>query len=375
MKFLRFKDTKWLLAFLLLFGFLIATPGSGIADTETSTPISDKFTFNGKEFSRHRVVRSFLAGAFSEHIEGSIFRIPSKQIQGPYSFLEYNRLKKEYPWFYKHLYHPDGMPRFVAINKWVEPVKISTGWPNDLKPFEPVRTVSEEHDDYALFGGAANNEGYREILENELETLLPELRRETTLDITYLPHGTETLDNYANLRIVFLKGEKDKEPTFKSGFTRSMFSGGLGRQHPITVLFRGQVEPNFISAVYFTPNTKKHVEGYFLPNHKNEIDFAVCYLMEGHEENMVRAMVRECVVRALGLPDATTIDRLPNNILSSWNDQTQWSRGSGTPQLPEEPPSLTEADKLMLHMLYLPKIRPGMSPIETQRAFLDRSLH
>lgn len=46
--------------------------------------------------------------------------------------------KTSYPWLYPHLVPENGVPKPLAVNKWTQPIVISFGMPNDLKPFQQI---------------------------------------------------------------------------------------------------------------------------------------------------------------------------------------------------------------------------------------------
>jgi len=75
---------------------------------------------------------------------------------------------------------------------------------------------------------------------------------------------------------------------------------------------------------------------------------------------LIRSLIRECMVRSMGLTQ--NIKGTPvNSILSYWNNPQLFGLKKG----PDLPRPLDEVDSFLLGMLYDPALKPGMTPLET----------
>lgn len=191
------------------------------------------------------------------------------------------------------------------------------------------------------------------------------------MPVSYLPTDQETRERYGNVRInLFEDGSFPKDssdqPDHDGLFKRSdrpkssLISMRTGHIRPLPISFP-EAEVTLRSPFLFK-TVKRHVEGYFLANGKNEIQMSVCYIWEGHKPEILRGLIRECLLRSLGFPDpAYPLSGILSeelSMLGSWNGSTD-----PLPKFSEylhKPFSLTDADRFFLSLLYNPKIKAGM---------------
>jgi len=340
--------------------------------------------------------------------------------------------KSNYPWLYEYLYRGNGVPRYFAINKFTGPIRISIGYPNDLFPLlsasdhrsdsgavikdttkrtscgelqrithgsglciSDKKDLSEQALSMPGFPRSADYMRAQQIVEQEVNAALPGMRNATGLPVSYVPHAQETADNLANVRIVLEDfGYNEKSAVIPSGMNVEFLGSPVMKRPPgfsvawNSIFYRDAVEPALTTAVRFTPYTgvrpeefvqgrdnTRQVDGYLLPNSDNSIGMSFCFIYVPTNERLP-ALVRECLIRSLGLPNAPQL--VPKMILGLWNGDIpeQLRRiilGLNNPpadvkeQLvsttewgPSSPP-ITEFDSFIVKTLYNPSIRLGMS--------------
>jgi len=104
---------------------------------------------------------------------------------------------------------------------------------------------------------------------------------------------------------------------------------------------------------------------------------SLCFIWQGHPPEMLKALVRECLLRSMGLPDATALES--NGYLDLWNDPQKYPRRQKNPKIDTIsvgeyviPKQLSEYDRYFLSLLYNPVLNPGMSPLDVYYALMGR---
>lgn len=396
--------------FIVSFGAASQAWSSDKPATPSNPPlIPDRVTLDGESYTRYELVYTFLKSAISTYIPANQTRFDEALVP-PLMMTEETDdalqtaegYRVQYPWIYEYMYRDKGMPRYAAINKWdsAHPVRVAIGFPNDLKPYEwlrlPIKTPNNDqfnewrastgaepitHTESRLYERYAQTQDNNVVtmVEGEVRSMAPTLSNVTGLSISFMEQGQETAAQMANMRIILTThdGSLVKTPFFKKGRSQTMvvgdrLAGKKGRD------FRDQLEHYSLpTAVHFTPYSEKQVDGYFLPNADNTIGLSFCFIWQKHPPEMLRALVRECMLRAMGLPDATAMQS--RGYLDLWNDPQKYPHRQKHPKVEtltvDEyviPTQLSEYDRYFLRLLYSPAIKPGMSPIEVYRALMRR---
>jgi hypothetical protein len=399
-------------------GLVFSGSSFALADS-TKQPLFPKMiALDGRVFSGNNLLLAFKEIAFSSFIAPNVFpdmvppppfepcarptRSPSKICGTPTQY------KERYPWLYEYLYRDHGTPKYFAINKWTGPIRISFGFPNDLAPVvsshwqqsgtdemrkqqsgncawtagNPNFCIDDARD---LTANALPNDKTfpvaQQEAEEEVKAALPVLHELTGLPVSYIPHNQETSDSFGNLRIVLVRR------SLNTGFKDSVVPSGLVEPPGMGLSIFSQplsyatVETALTTAVHFTPYSDQQVDGYLLPNADNSIGMSFCFIWEGVSSPVMRALVRECLVRSLGLPNAPALG--PTMILGLWNQHVPFglfrmeapieAKLTDIPRLIQEQmklwrpnaplrmPPITEFDRFMVKTLYSPSIKPGMS--------------
>lgn len=259
--------------------------------------------------------------------------------------------KTRYPWLYEYIYREKGMPDYWGLNKWAKPVTISFGLPLGLKP-----AAGTPDDNAALSEETAvePTDETRKIAEEEIKAAIPFLSENTGLNISYLPPEKETEENISTLRIVFLKDPPENP-------LQQWRGRGPGR-----LSFRKDIAARYLhTAIHFTPDRSHHVRGFYLPEADNSIGMAFCFVPQNHPPDMLKSMIRECLVRSMGLPGY--VAAWPNTLLGPWNEPEKEIKNSRTIPFANSPPNdtLTEFHKSIGEKHYYgdPRIFKAKPPV------------
>lgn len=258
----------------------------------------------------------------------------------------------QYPWLFEYRYRTQGIPRYVAINKWTKPVRISFGLPNDMEPL-PLSKGINRKEEFIQFTTSRYDSFPADLwakVENEVASLIPALQDMTGLSISFVPYEKEKAPDFSELRIVLVHGSKSWHTPFKHGEVASPSNSF------VMALYRGFQQ----TAVTFTPDMPYQVEGYIFPNAKNEIGMAICFISDEHEESLVKALVRECMVRSMGLP----ANSAGFGITGPWNNP------KSKLELRLKNSQITIWEKYLLKLLYHPAVKPGMDANEVWQVLL-----
>lgn len=129
-------------------------------------------------------------------------------------------VKDHYPWLYNNFYKLNHEQSEAVIRKWSSDVKISLGYPNNLKPY----SQDAESQEYMLYiPDYVATLGPQDLarIKGDIATTSKELSDLTGLKINYLDPIQETENLYGNLRIVFVKDTLSWETSFKKGNVQS----------------------------------------------------------------------------------------------------------------------------------------------------------
>lgn len=286
----------------------------------------------------------------------------------------YKAMANNYPGLEDFIYYPEGFPKTGVINKWDGEITIGIGWPSF------GRNEIEDADETIL------------IMEEQIKKLAPELQDLTGLPVRYIEYGSEEdrSDDYAKVRIVPI------EHTGLWNFFKTL-RRGVETYSPYAPTLGNYYSARFWGGVPFTPYSRSQVDGYFLPNSDNTIGFSLCYISEKISNGLQRALVTECLTRALGLPDALELER--GSVVNEWNQA--YDKKSKTPVLDGDMGSrlnytdlfsgrfkhnyvdglsgtdsyisLREYDKKMIKLLYCDAVKPGMDVYELAKVFSDNT--
>jgi len=362
--------------------------GNALSQDNRILEFPKTFQIDGTEIAREDFAKTFI-----EAVSVPITYNPHNLV--PTADIDYDA----YPWFYSHAYPEKGLPTSLAVNKWVKDIRISFGVPYDMKPFNASIIDGKRATDYETWPVvnkryivqkyfAKHNSGIKkqddfQALEGEVKETAKVLDELLPVSVSYQDFETETPEEYGNLRILFFD-DKAKYYGFDSLLLKRVskdkykVSFDFLRGTLIFVSFKSPYIPKhflingfdnqFRSLGIFTEHSQRKVTGYILPNEKNEIEMAFCYIWEGHSTDQKIELVRECLVRALGIPNEinsrssskhfSILVRTPHS--KAYSD---WLNNSF---------SLSEHDQLIVKTLYHPQLSSGTNYIDLRKLFSEK---
>jgi|GEM_PF-2146113 hypothetical protein len=333
---------------------------------------------DGQEFKRDQLERAFFSSVFTkdilnEPVDGIIqFNYPDDFDDSVDDFLGRKNLRENFPWLYPHIYIQTP-PRLLSVNKWNQPIRISFGMPNDLERYNKEGTVYAVFDlwgsrekDVTLFKGSDRFK----LLEDQIVRFSKDISDQSKIDISYLPRDHETIGRFGNVRINLIS-LADKNPNINQYIYKTRGGGTISLGFIQSYEYRMLEQQYLKNGFVFTASSKKQVDGYILSNGKNEIEMAVCYIWVGHELEMMKSLINECILRSLGFPGfvypAGMKDPVALSYLGPWNDpDTLNVFDKSTQGKIKTPMGLSEFDKFMIQTLYRPEIKPGMDYIQVR---------
>ncbi|MFN7113990.1 MAG: hypothetical protein ACK4PK_06490 [Alphaproteobacteria bacterium] len=292
-------------------------------------------------------------------------------------------------WLWEYAQREKGVPKFDAISRWAQQdISIAVGLP------PPNQLTDEEHSLYDKVKPVFTQmrQSLEEATGRKLRLLSP---GKHDLKI-FSFRRQETEATQAKIRIIAKRSEFTPYNKFKRfGAKRGHSLIPIPIQHDHPGYNLGYVERFMWDAVRFTPRARAQVEGYFVTDKDNNIEFAVCYLWPQHGEKLLQTLIAECLLRAMGLPEMTLKDK--NSLLGHWNAahdghsrrflldgayakqpdpdhiEAGAMRSSTHGKFPHEitneknlpPLSMSAHDKAMLNMLYCRHLKSGMGRYET----------
>lgn len=189
-----------------------------------------------------------------------------------------------------------------VLNRWPDKqnIEVAFYWPPSKGPFEnwtPTEYMKDRYDT---------------VVKPQIVSLKEAVGDATGLDFSVIERDEETTESYGKIRIILREGISPRnhfkvEPEQSQAFVHSVPSIGD---------FQKYIE----NAVRFTPLSRSQVDGYYFTNENHSINFAVCILNASLPDNLLKLLVTECVVRALGFPEEVQ-SSAESSILSAWNSQ------------------------------------------------------
>lgn len=203
----------------------------------------------------------------------------------PYSVaqidLKYSGINpKTFPHMLKEFsFRENGMPKYGVLQKWPEhKVVVTFGWPVKFSPsWEKV--IEQTRSKYEVEFAEPIKESVEEF--NKLGT-------DVSFEYT-TPLDFDSLNREDALYIVPFDGVKGQSRV-----------GAREYRDRNNLLF---FEAYLRGGGRFSPRKDFQVEGYFVPDNLNNIKFAVCYVNVNNQDDYARSLIKECLVRSLGIPN------------------------------------------------------------------------
>lgn len=356
------KCRKLFVVFLVAFAFLTLGEASAFDDARSDPNdksktlhyidfIKSNIILDGREYTKTELIQGFLEIAFSETPWNWYL---SEQSARTVLYFAFHRMHYPPPkfamnnlfaYFMTYGSWQEREPRFGVINKWPGDVRIALGMQEtsaDLKK-QLQRSLPIP---YAQFDPSLKK--YR-LIKSRLKVLLPELERLTGLNVGFVEPFDDVDDKPSFARMRIYAGGLVEDGKYRKRLNPSKVDDPdvlLHRTYDIEF-----IDFHFFGGVPYTPYDMTRVEGYFLPDADNNISLSVCKLNPDLGDESFLALLTECLVRSLGLPDIAPLS-VNGNVLSAGNT----TENSAV--------NLKEYDRFMIKLLYCPVIKAGMSRYE-----------
>lgn len=334
---------------------------SSFSKVYTGLPLPETIELDGRTYTKNELISAFMQAAFNPYIRQGTYIPPfsfdAENANNPMKLKE--GYKTQYPWLYEFMYRDEGLPVFLSLAKWSRPMRVSTGFPNDLKPFKPYVGPDGKAVTSGFYSNIDADDIPAEIIE-EIKSAAAFVSTVSRMDVSYIAHEQETPEAYAEMRIIFTDFVSNWDSQFKRGKhdVVEVTTGGEYYRR-----FREWIEGH-LYPIYYTPFSKSQVDGYLLLNADNSIGMSFCFIWQGHPMDMVRSLIRECMARSMGATQNIKAYKY-NSIMSYWNS---WDIRSASQQnKPDLPKRFYEIDAFLLGLLYDPVLKQGMSPVETAK--------
>lgn len=281
-------------------------------------PGAEKIRIGDAYFTRGQIIEDFLSVAFSEsmwnqEMDRADYERQLEEFLENYPDLNDASIKKKYegfkitrPWAADYIYYPHGWPKRGVLSKWENEISIGIDWP----PYGRSADIE----------GAGGNSPYSEglqssypVIQDQIAKLIPDIKAATGLPVRFVMPGDpeDKTERFARIRIVPVR-HTELNNAFKTlrytGYKKGPYDPWSFREN----------ENHLWGGVSFTPSSRTQVDGYILPNSDNSIGLSVCKIAPYVGEDFIRALITECLARALGLPDLSVQSK--GGVLGAWND-------------------------------------------------------
>ncbi|QKK04503.1 MAG: hypothetical protein HND56_01845 [Pseudomonadota bacterium] len=340
-------------------------------------------SIGGENLPRSVLIADFLNVAFSSKLwnedTGQDYEmfLRTKETQPLSSILE-----KRYPWL-RLLYRNDNLPKPYALTKWDQKITIGLDWP--MGAFSHGRAVEEKFP------------GTYKMFEKQIKDIIPDIQRLTGLDVEFIAKNDprEKTEEFARIRVIPIIR------THLRNYFRFHRENMYGRGGASYSWHIDEHEYHFWGAVQFTPLSRTQVYGYLVPQENNTLSMSVCRIIPAVGEKLAKALITECLLRSLGLPELSK--QKPKDTLGEWNlshtpdsllpaldgnEKAFLARGPFygidertvhpfRSELTDEdvlPKGFSAYDQAMVSLLYCPELRSGMDKHQVLAVLLsDRS--
>lgn len=327
----------------------ISKTAANIVEPQNSVQIG------GKTYTRGQIVADFLRVAFSDRVWNDDLGSKGYEVMLSQSRRLFEATS---PWFDEFFTRPQGLPKSGVINKWPRDITIGIDWP------APAHDTSIYHAQRKNVLIEKGTDQYYEDFERNIMAAIPDLVRATGRSVHFIDpkDPRDNAKDYARIRIV---------PT-KQWVNRNLYMPGM-RENPSPlsyepylqggVLFGSSAEYVYYGSAPTYERLGKKMDGYLLPESNNNLGLVICKIDPETDSLVIKALISECLVRAMGLPEISKIKQL--SVLGTWRNNLVNSKQD----VPTKP---TPYDLYMVSLLYCSDIKQGMSRNDVITVFREK---
>lgn len=291
------RGTKYILC--LFFVFTVASFFNVGMPSAKEGAKKSEYKLNGQTYLKNDLIYGFIKTAFSRHLWIESYMPKNHHFTGRLTCLQEDLQQHQKKDQNKTCFE-QGV-KFDALNRWAKDITVGVGMPP---------TFDEEYNrDSDILQADYNAVGPQAVdLVSEIVTkMAPSIIDATGLKVRFIPPSEETTEHFADIRILLYEKRFGAYNKFKI------------LPHKIVGDFTAPRPEQYIGnqAVRFTPMASSQVEGYYVPDADNHIEYARCYIWPDHKTDMQKSLIAECLLRSLGLPE--TVYNIDDSLLSDWN--------------------------------------------------------
>ena len=287
-----------------------------------------RMTLDGKIYTKRDFAAAFLETAFTETpwnsdtgedaAEFLKFQLAHYKARTPSS--NPNSFERTFPWFVPYIKRPAGVPPFGVLNRWEKPVKVSLDLPIYTLAAHNVHTAQDEAGKYPRNVDSdykKRDDPIFQKLTDMVTDVLPAIRAASGQDVQFQAPFTdkEQSADYARIRIVPVRFFETQN-YFKFNRYHPAQDG-----YPVREYFgmRYSEYASTLGGVSFTPNIRAQVDGYLMPDVDAQLGLVVCRVVPALGVVLMKTLVTECLIRAMGLPDIAPAPT--GSLLGRWNEE------------------------------------------------------
>lgn len=305
--------------FLGLSGFVYAEDVP--QKTEEHLNRSEEILLDGKKYRRSDLIADFVQAAFSDTMWNED---TGEDYHDFFSRRLYLLSKKRNSSFdgdtdalyaYRFSGKEGVLPKMGVINKWsTDQIAVSIDWPIFSTSNSTANMINKSGRTISRWSDFASNpEETYTLLEEIIQEVLPDIQKGTGLKLSFQSpfSDREKTKDYARIRIVPV-GAIWQKNFFKMYKLNHRLFPYVGEYSFLKEEYAGTV-----NGVSFTPWQRSQVDGYLLPDENNALGSVICKVVPVIERQLLKSLISECLVRAMGLPDLVKSN--DDSLLGAWN--------------------------------------------------------
>lgn len=270
---------------------------------------------------------------------------------------EAKHLKERYsatPWLMRYVLHTRGWPNSDVLHKWNSEVSFGIGWPprsnkSDGSTLEPIGDLG--------FYEQPGTAQFHDLISSQIIRTIPRLESVFRNGIRYIPPEEESQENYAKVRIIPMNEWPQRSPYRGSGYN-------IWKPY--------EDEEDFWGAIPFENSGIGIMDSYMFAEPSNEIGLVVCKVNIQNSEFVLRRLISECMVRAMGLPG--TLRSEPRSTLGNWHSDKLPGEAADADADHEMTSTLPDQNDLrLIRILYCEALKSGMTKSQVFSALVYES--
>lgn len=359
-----------LLLSIFTFWIVFTEPGNA------PLPLEGTVVLDGKTYTKQQVLDDFLKVAFVDQPWSDApymeVMIAGKRVDKPEALVARRRqrirpakyISKE-AWWSRFYYTDDFLPHLNALHRWADVKQLGVTF---IYPSPYPQDRSQALRQVVVASGSF----VQQLSHLTGVAMFVEAIGERK-DLWSAEVLSNKKDQAKQIRISFVSASPVGAHSFTTPSTFNLFKkkgfGAIAIDAEFS--FDYYIDPLLARKIAYTVGVNAQVDGYFLHEANNEIGAAICPIPYILPENLMLSLVRECLVRSLGLPGlSANSSALLGNYNAAYNHMTDPTATQAFEAASPQP--MTEYDEAMLRLLYCADMKVGDTKEQIHRR-LQRS--